>query len=84
MVEMKGWIVLFKRFRHDEFGDLSVYGTDNLVLLRGYDVAKNLGFDRPWDALRDHVTESEKAFVHTETSFSDHVEIGRASCRERV
>ena len=67
---------MFKRFRHDEFGELSVYGTDNLVLLRGYDVAKNLGFDSPWNALRDHVTEPEKAFVHTETSFSDHVDVG--------
>ena len=46
------------------------------MFLRGYDVAKNLGFDNPWDAIRDHVTEAEKTFIHTETDFSDHVDIG--------
>ena len=76
MVEMKGMSALYKRFSHEEFGDLAVYGNNNLVFLRGYDVAKNLGFDNPWDAVRDHVTEAEKTFIHTETNFSDHVDIG--------
>lgn len=65
-----------KLFRHAEFGDLSVYEGSNLVFLRGYDVAKNLEFDSPWDAVRDYVTEAEKTFIHTETSFADHVDVG--------
>ena len=67
---------MYKRFRHEEFGDLAVYGNDNLVFLRGCDAAKSLGFDSPWDAVRDHVTGTEKVFVHTETSFADHVDVG--------
>lgn len=52
-----------QKFYHEQFGEIRTVEIDGEIWFVGQDVAKALGYDKPWNALARHVSEDDKRII---------------------
>ena len=71
-------------FNSEEFGTVRVLTLDGEPWFVGRDVASALGYANTKDALGKHVDAEDKRIIQRSSGATFEIQIGRASCRERV